>query len=162
MHSYTHRNEQINVHAYIYIHIYTDKCIRTFTHACIQKHTQAQLLTFLQPEAQKTNILCCLNDSFAACRRKTLLSHLTDFFLRSLGWEDPLEKEMAIHSRTIALKIPRTEEAGRLQPMGSQRVGRLSDFTFTFFFPTVCMCGLCFSPYPITTATSVYRLLIMY
>ena len=41
----------------------------------------------------------------------------------SLGWEDPLEKEMAIHSRTIAWKIPWTEEPGRLQSMGSQRVG---------------------------------------
>ena len=41
----------------------------------------------------------------------------------SLGWEDPLEKEMAIHSRTIAWKIPWTEEPGRLQPMGLQRVG---------------------------------------
>ena len=36
----------------------------------------------------------------------------------SLGWEDPLEKEMAIHSRTIAWKIPWTEEPGRLQSMG--------------------------------------------
>ena len=43
--------------------------------------------------------------------------------VRSLGWEDPLEKEMAIHSRTIAWKIPWIEEPGRLQPMGSQRVG---------------------------------------
>ena len=41
----------------------------------------------------------------------------------ALGWEDPLEKEMAIHSRTIAWKIPWTEECGRLQPMGSQIVG---------------------------------------
>ena len=41
----------------------------------------------------------------------------------SLGWEDPLEKEMAIHSRTIAWKIPWTEEPGRLQSMESQRVG---------------------------------------
>ena len=41
----------------------------------------------------------------------------------SLGWEDPLEKEMAIHSSTIAWKIPWTEEPGRLQSMGSQRVG---------------------------------------
>ena len=41
----------------------------------------------------------------------------------SLGWEDPLEKEMAIHSRTIAWKIPWTEEPGRLQSMGWQRVG---------------------------------------
>ena len=44
-------------------------------------------------------------------------------WVRVLGWEDPLEKEMAIHSRTIAWKIPLTEEAGRLQSMGSQRVG---------------------------------------
>ena len=43
--------------------------------------------------------------------------------LRSLGWEDPLEKEVAIQSRTIAWKIPWTEEPGRLQSMGSQRVG---------------------------------------
>ena len=43
--------------------------------------------------------------------------------VQSLGWEDPLEKEMAIHSRTIAWKIPWTEEPGRLQSMGLQRVG---------------------------------------
>ena len=41
----------------------------------------------------------------------------------SLGWEDPLEKEMATHSSTLAWKIPWTEERGRLQSMGSQRVG---------------------------------------
>ena len=43
--------------------------------------------------------------------------------VRSLGWEDPLEKEMATHSSTLTWKIPRTEEPGRLQIMGSQRVG---------------------------------------
>ena len=43
--------------------------------------------------------------------------------VRALGWKDPLEKEMAIHSSTIAWKIPWTEEPGRLQSMGSQRVG---------------------------------------
>ena len=43
--------------------------------------------------------------------------------VQSLGWEDPLEKEMAIHSSTIAWKIPWREEPGRLQSMGSQRVG---------------------------------------
>ena len=42
--------------------------------------------------------------------------------VRSLGWEDPLEKEMAIHSSTIAWKIPWTEEPGKLQSMGLQRV----------------------------------------
>ena len=40
----------------------------------------------------------------------------------SLGWEDPLEKEMATHSSSLAWKIPWTEEPGRLQSMGSQRV----------------------------------------
>ena len=42
--------------------------------------------------------------------------------VRSLGGEDPLEKEMATHSSTLASKIPWTEEPGRLQSMGSQRV----------------------------------------
>ena len=51
------------------------------------------------------------------------LSTMRETQVRSLGWEDPLEMEMAIHSRTIAWKIPWTEELGRLQPMGSQRVG---------------------------------------
>ena len=39
----------------------------------------------------------------------------------SLGWEDPLEKEMATHSSTLACKIPWMEERGGLQTMGSQR-----------------------------------------
>ena len=51
------------------------------------------------------------------------LSTMQETRVRTLGWEDPLEKEMAIHSRTIAWKIPWTEEPGRLQSMGSQRVG---------------------------------------
>ena len=43
--------------------------------------------------------------------------------VRSLGGEDPLEKEMATHSSILSWKIPWTEEPGRLQSMGSQRVG---------------------------------------
>ena len=43
--------------------------------------------------------------------------------VQSLGQEDLLEKEMATHSRILAWKIPWTEEPGRLQSMGSQRVG---------------------------------------
>ena len=50
------------------------------------------------------------------------LSTMRETQVQSLGWEDPLEKEMAIHSSTIAWKIPWTEEPGRLQSMGSQRV----------------------------------------
>ena len=43
--------------------------------------------------------------------------------VRFLGWEDPLEKEMAIHSSTLAWKITWTEEPDSLQSMGLQRVG---------------------------------------
>ena len=43
--------------------------------------------------------------------------------IRSLGWEDPLEKEMATHSSILAWRIPRTKDPDRLQSMGSQRVG---------------------------------------
>ena len=42
--------------------------------------------------------------------------------VQSLGWKDPLEKEMATYSNILAWKIPCTEELGRLQSMGSQRV----------------------------------------
>ena len=42
--------------------------------------------------------------------------------VRSLGWEDPLEKEMATHSSTLAWRISWAEEPGGLQSMGSQRV----------------------------------------
>ena len=53
--------------------------------------------------------------------------------VQALGWEDPLEKEMAIHSSTIAWKIPWTEEPGRLySPWGRKE----SDMTGGLYFPT--------------------------
>ena len=51
------------------------------------------------------------------------LSTMWETWVQSLGQEDPLEKEMVIHSSTLAWKIPWTEEPGRLQSMGSRRVG---------------------------------------
>ena len=51
------------------------------------------------------------------------LRTVQETWVRSLGQEDPLEKEMATHSSTVAWKIPWTEERSRLQSMGSQRVG---------------------------------------
>ena len=51
------------------------------------------------------------------------LSTMWETWVQSLGQEDPLEKEMATHSSPLAWKIPGTEEPGRLQAMGSQRVG---------------------------------------
>ena len=48
---------------------------------------------------------------------------MQETWVRSLGQEDPLEKEMTIHSRTIVWEISWTEESGMLQSMGSQSVG---------------------------------------
>ena len=56
-------------------------------------------------------------------QRLKCLPPLRETRVRSLGWEDPLEKEMATHSNTLAWKIPWTEEPGRLQSVGPQRVG---------------------------------------
>ena len=52
------------------------------------------------------------------------LPALVETRVQSLGWQDPLEKEIATHSSTLAWKIPWTEEPDRLQSMGSKRVGR--------------------------------------
>ena len=51
------------------------------------------------------------------------LPTMWETWVRSLGWEDPLEKEMATHSRILVWKIPWTEDPGRPQSMGSQRAG---------------------------------------
>ena len=51
------------------------------------------------------------------------LPAMWETWVQPLGWEDLLEEEMATHSSTLAWKILWTEEPGRLQSMGSQRVG---------------------------------------
>ena len=48
---------------------------------------------------------------------------MQDTWVQSLGWEDPLEEDMATHSSILAWRIPWTEEPGGLQSMRSQRVG---------------------------------------
>ena len=60
--------------------------------------------------------------SLVAQRLKHLPS-MRETWVRSLGQEDPLEKEMATHSNILAWRIPWIEEPGGLQSMGSQRVG---------------------------------------
>ena len=60
--------------------------------------------------------------------------------VRSLGQEDPLEKEMATHSSTLAWRIPLMEEPGGLQSMGSQSRTRLSDVTHRSLR---IFCGIC-------------------
>ena len=60
--------------------------------------------------------------SLVAQRLKHLPA-MQETWVRSLGQEDPLEKEMVTHSSILAWRIPWTEEPGGLQSMGSQRVG---------------------------------------
>ena len=60
------------------------------------------------------------------------LPAVQETWVQSLGWENPLEKEMATYCSILAWKIPRTEEPGRLQSMGSQSRTQLSDFSFSF------------------------------
>ena len=67
-------------------------------------------------------VYCCYLASLVAQTVKHLPA-MWETRVRSLGQEDPLEKEMATHSSTLACKIPWTEEPGRLQSRGSQRVG---------------------------------------
>ena len=52
-----------------------------------------------------------------------IIQETQETWVQSLGQEDPLEQEMATHSRILAWKIPWTEEPGGLQSMESQRVG---------------------------------------
>ena len=62
------------------------------------------------------------------------LTAMQETWIQSLGWEDPLEKEMTTHSSILAWRIPWTEELGRPQTKGSQRFGHDSvtnTFTFT-------------------------------
>ena len=67
-------------------------------------------------------------------QRVKRLPAMQETWVRSLGQEDPLEKEMVTHSSTLAWKIPWTEKPGRLQSMGSLSRTWLSAFTFTFHF----------------------------
>ena len=55
--------------------------------------------------------------------------------VRSLGWEDPLEKEMVTHSSILAWRIPWTEEPGGLQSMGSQESDTAERLTLSLHFP---------------------------
>ena len=76
----------------------------------------------------------CLENPMGRVVAQTVkrLSTMQETRVRSLGREDPLEKEMAIHSSSIAWKIPWTEESGRLQFIGSQSRTWLSDLTYTY------------------------------
>ena len=85
------------------------------------------VVTHLQPDILECEVKWTLGSTTTrtslVAQTVKHLSTMRETQVQSLGWEDHLEKEMAIHSSTIAWKIPWTEEPGRLQPTGSQKVG---------------------------------------
>ena len=69
--------------------------------------------------------VCLLTEDFPCgsdCKDKNMPA-MQETWVRSLGWEDSLEKGMAMHSSILAQEIPWTEEPGGLQSIGLQRVG---------------------------------------
>ena len=65
-------------------------------------------------------------------------AHMRETRVWSLGWEDPLEKEMAPHSSILAWRIPWTEEPGGLQSMGSQRVRHIWAISLSLMPSSYC------------------------
>ena len=78
------------------------------------------------------------NMTYLVAQMVKRLSTIQETGVRSLGREDPLEKEMAIYSSTIAWKLPWTEEPGRLRSMGTQRVRH--DWATSLFFNIHLFC----------------------
>ena len=72
--------------------------------------------------SEKNSVYTLIRASLVAKRLKHLPA-MWETWVQSLGWEDPLEKEMATHSSILAWRVPWVEEPGELQSTGSQRVG---------------------------------------
>ena len=70
-----------------------------------------------------TNVIKCSWEASLVALRIKCLPAMQGTWVRSLGWEDPLEKEMATHPSILAWRIPWTAETARLQSMVLQRVG---------------------------------------
>ena len=95
------------------------------------------------------------------CSRASLVAQMVknlpamqESLVRSLGQEDPLQKEMATHSSILAWRIPWTEEPGGLQPMGSQRVGH-DWVTNTAFLIALGHGTLCFSQQALSRTSDI-------
>ena len=105
VHTHTQKYTQI----YTYKHKFTQKYIHINTYRQIHTHVEIHTNIYIEVSLVAQRI------KHLPARRETSVP--------SLGQEDPLEKEMATHSRSLAWRIPWMEEPGGLQPTGSQRVG---------------------------------------
>ena len=96
--------------------------------------------------SQCTDFSCCRTWTSQVAQTVKHLPTMRETHVQSLGREDLLEKEMATHSSILAWKIPWMEEPGRLQSVGSQRVGHdwatsLSLRTWTLEYVGFSSCG---------------------
>ena len=104
-------------------------CNTTATHK--QRHCDSNFQSFLNKNSRnhtdkaRGHIVLILSSTRASlvAQRLKRLPGMRETWVRSRGQEDPLEKEMATHSSTLAWRIPWREEPGGLQSTGSQRVG---------------------------------------
>ena len=95
--------------------------------------------TFLPPDSHFLSLgfallKMCVLPSFRAFLVAQKVKHLPAMEVRSLSWEDPLEKAVATHSSTLAWKIPWTESVHAVEKSRT----RLSNFTFFLFVSTTC------------------------
>ena len=109
------------------------RCFNPLSHQGMSLHSgDSTVLTRIYPLGNLGYISLWASVSLVAQRVKCLPA-MRENCVWSLGWEDPLEKEMATHSSILAWKIPWMEKSGRLQSWGCKKWARLSDFTFTHF-----------------------------
>ena len=100
-----------------------------------------------------------LTMDFAVAQMVKNPSAMQETWIWSLGWDDPLEKGMAIHSSILTWRIPWTEEPGGLQSVGSQRVGH--DWETNINYGQICLgliraCGFClWSPLTSSVAADI-------
>ena len=90
----------------------------------ISRYTELEIGRILRyPAGVEELTACWIGEASLVAQSVTNLPAGQETQVRSLGWEDPLEKEMVTHSSILAWKISQIEESGGLQSVGSQRVG---------------------------------------
>ena len=105
-----------------------------YMYMCVWLKRNRSSLTFVLDISKSSEIIykrCILFWASLVAQTVKHLPTVQETRVRSLGWEDPLEKEMATHSSTLAWKIPWTKEPGGLQSMGSQESDRTEQLHFT-------------------------------
>ena len=97
-------------------------CIFTLTNCYLCFNSQIKRSSLIPQTFSESRFLDSSNWVSLVAQRLKRLPGMRETRVRSLGWEDPLEKEMATHSSILARRSPWTEEPGGLQSTGSQRV----------------------------------------